>query len=273
MLRSLNSGVSAMQQFQGQMDVIGNNIANVNTVGFKSARVDFADSFSQALQTTGSGGSTQIGTGVITNSITNQFIDGAITNTGGKDDLAISGDGFFLVNDSVTGATYATRAGDFTLSGGYLTTQQGMRVQGYSDSGLTTLGDVMIDSTGAPNGSTAEVKSYSFGNDGKITVLLEDGTQFVRGQVLLQKFSSPQALVKEGNNLYSGLTAAGPLATPAAPNTGGTGKIIGRSLEMSNVDLAGQFADLITTQRAFQASARIITTSDELLAELVNLKR
>lgn len=274
MLRSLNSGVSAMQQFQGQMDVIGNNIANVNTVGFKSARVAFADAFSQVLQGSIPGGATQIGTGVVTNSISNQFIQGAITNTGSQNDLAISGDGFFLVRDTITGASFASRAGDFNLDqNGFLVTSQGMRVQGYSDAGLTTVGDIQIDNTGAPGGTTATVRSYSFDQTGKITVELADGTQFVRGQVLLQKFSSPQSLVKEGNNLYSGLTVAGPLAAPATPGSSGTGKIVARSLEMSNVDLAGQFSDLITTQRAFQASARIITTSDELLQELVNLKR
>ena len=273
MLRSLSSGVSGMQQFQGQMDVIGTNIANVNTVGFKSARVDFADSFSQALQTTGAGGTNQIGTGVITASITNQYIQGAITKTGNQGDMAISGEGFFIVSDPVTGAQYASRAGNFLWKDGYLATSQGMRVQGYNDAGLSTLGDILIDNTGAPNGSTAAVKSFSVDADGKINVLLADGNKFVRGQVLLQKFTNQQALVKEGNNLYSGLTAAGALAAPVPPGTAGTGNIIDRSLEMSNVDLAGQFSDLITTQRAFQANARIITTSDELLAELVNLKR
>jgi flagellar hook protein FlgE len=275
MLRSLNSGVSAMQQFQGQMDVIGNNVANVNTVGFKSARVDFADAFSQMLQGSASGGAAQIGTGVVTANIGNQFIQGAITSTGGQNDLAISGEGFFVVRDATTGVQYAARAGDFQLDqSGYLITSQGMRVQGYTDAGLTTLGDIQIDNTGAPGGSTAAVKSYSFDVYGKISVKLDDNTaEFTRGQVLLQKFSSPQSLVKEGNNLYSGLTAAGPLAAPTAPGSSGLGKIQARSLEMSNVDLAGQFSDLITTQRAFQASARIITTSDELLQELVNLKR
>jgi flagellar hook protein FlgE len=100
----------------------------------------------------------------------------------------------------------------------------------------------------------------------------------VRGQILLQRFQSPQALVKEGNNLYSGLIAAGPLGgatpIPAAPGAAnGLGTIQAGALELSNIDLANEFANLITTQRSFQASAKIITTSDEMLQDTINLKR
>jgi flagellar hook protein FlgE len=263
-----------MQQFQQDMDVIGNNIANVNTTGFKGARVDFADALSQTLQGTGSGGTNQVGTGVTTEAITTQFTQGAISSTGSVNDLAISGNGFFLVRDPVSGATYATRAGDFQVdSNGYLITSSGMRVQGYTDAGLTTIDNIQINNTGAPNGSTSDVQSYSFGTDGTLTVTLADGTSFTRGQVLLQNFTSPETLVKEGDNLYSGLTAAGPLAQAAAPGTSGLGTIVKSSLEASNVDLTNEFANMITSQRAFEASSKIITTSDEMLQTVVNLKR
>jgi flagellar hook protein FlgE len=269
MLRSLDSGVSAMEQFQQQMDVIGNNLANVNTTGFKGARVDFADALSQTLQGPGPGGSIQVGTGLSTSAIANQFEQGAITQTGGPNDLAISGNGFFEVKDPVTGATYVTRAGDFNVdTNGYLVTSTGMRVQGYSDTGLSTIGDIKLDN----NGSTSPLASYSFSPNGQISVLLQDGTQMVRGQVLLQNFTSPTSLIKEGNNLYSGMSAAGPMGTLSATGTNGNGTLVTRSLEMSNVDLAGEFSEMITSQRAFQASARVITTSDEILQELVNLK-
>ena len=107
---------------------------------------------------------------------------------------------------------------------------------------------------------------------------MSDGSDFVRAQILLQNFSDPAALMKEGNNLFSGIGAAGPLggsATPTAavPGTNGLGEIQSGALELSNVDLASEFTNLITTQRAYQANARIITTSDEMLQELVNLKR
>jgi flagellar hook protein FlgE len=275
MLRSLNSGVSAMQQFQQQMDVIGDNIANVNTTGYKDARVDFADALSQNLQMTGSGGATQVGTGVITDSITNQFTQGPINSTGGKNDMAISGNGFFVVKDSVSGASYATRAGDFQIdSSGYLVTSSGMRVQGYTDAALTTVGDIKIDNNnGATPAPTAAVQSWTFGTDGKISVTLSDSTTFTRGQVLLQNYTSPQSLIKQGDNLYANLTAAGPLAAMAVPNTNGVGYIKGQALESSNVDLSTEFSTMITAQRAFEAGSKIITTSDEMLQTLVNLKR
>lgn len=287
MLRSLNSGVSGLQNFQQQMDVIGNNVANVNTTGFRAARTDFADSFSQTLlqSMNGSGGAgatpaMQIGTGVTTSAIRTLHGQGAFATTGVQTDLAINGNGFFLVKDVQSGRLYATRAGDFRIdSQGYLVTQGGLRVQGYSDAALSTHGDIRIDTTGKPATAAADagIISYGIGKDGKINVNLSDGTSFVRGQVLLQDFSDPQALLREGNNLYSGLGAAGPLGgttpTPAAPGTNGLGSIEAGKLELSNVDLASEFATLITTQRAFQASSRIITTSDEVLQELVNLKR
>lgn len=289
MIRSLTSGISGMQQFQQRLDVIGNNIANVNTTGFKSARVDFEDAFSQTIQAsnpgTGVSSSTagiQVGSGVSTSAVRNQFTQGAVSRTGVQTDLAISGDGFFIVKDPIAGAEYATRAGDFRIdSNGYLVTSSGFRVQGFNDEALTTRGDMLIDKgtppllpNGQPSDPTATVSSYSIDSEGRVSIRLSDGNQYIRGQVLMQNFNDPSALLKEGGNLYSGLTNAGPstgLSQP--PGTNGMGRIQSGALELSNVDLASEFSGLITTQRAFQASARIITTSDEILQELVNIKR
>lgn len=263
-----------MQQFQERMDVIGNNVANVNTTGFKSARVDFTDTLSQTLRGSGAAGTMQIGTGVTTSAITNQFVQGALARTGLQTDLAISGEGFFQVRDAASDTSFLTRAGEFHLDdAGYLTTSTGLRVQGYADSGLSAVGDIQIDGTGSGAAANASVTSYAIDTDGKIRVRMSDGTEFIRGQVLLQTVRVPQALAKEGNNLFSGLTAAGALAQPVPPGSAGTGRVFSGALEMSNVDLANEFSSLITTQRAFQASARIITTSDEMLQEMINLKR
>lgn len=273
LLQSLSSGVSALQQFQQELDVIGNNIANVTTTGYKGADVAFADALSQTMQGGGATGSMQVGTGVTTASIDNRFTQGAINATGNPTDLAISGNGFFLVRDAVTNAQFATRAGNFTVDpNGYLV-NNGLRVQGYSDAALSTIGDIKIDNTGAPGGSTAAVQSWNFDSKGNIVVTLTDNTTFTRGQVLLQNFKSPQMLVKEGNNLYSGLTAAGPLAQASAPSTNGLGKLEAGALEGSNVDLTTELSNLITTQRAFEANSKVITTSDEVLQTLVNVKR
>lgn len=272
MLRSLNTGVSGLQQFQQRIDVIGNNIANVSTVGYKGARTTAADTFSDTL-----GNALQVGRGVTSSGIDSVFTQGSLMQTGAPADLAISGTGFFTVKDPTTGATYATRDGSFQLdSNGYLVTANGLRVQGFSDAGLTTRGDVRLDATGAPGGAPAgaRVTSYSIDGSGTIKVLLDDGSAaFTRGQVLLQAFTTPQALRKEGSNLYSNLAGAGPLAQTAAPGSNGLGEVEAGVLEMSNVDLAGEFSNLITAQRGFQANSRIITTSDELLQEIINLKR
>jgi flagellar hook protein FlgE len=283
MIRSLTSAVSGLQQFQQEIDVIGNNIANVNTVAFKSARTDLADSFSQTLANSDLGGSSaiQVGLGVVTSGVYNQYTQGAINRTGVQTDLAVSGEGFFVVTDPVSGETFVTRAGNFHLdSNGYMVTPGGLRVQGYKDEALTTIGDIQIDPSQRPTTSDplATMVSFAIDQQGEITVGLSDGTAYVRGQVLMQNFSNPAGLVKEGNNLYSGIANAGPLGgattpTPAAAGTNGMGNIQSGSLELSNVDLSNEFANLITAQRAFQANARIITTSDEMLQELVNMKR
>ncbi len=288
MLRSLTSAISGLQSFQQRMDVIGNNVANVNTTAFKGGRVDMADSFSQTLRSSsaGTGGSSgtsamQIGSGVSIQAISNVYTQGALARTGVGTDLALTGAGFFVVRDTISNSQFVTRAGDFrTDASGFLVTNDGLRVQGYADSALSTMGDILIDTQGMPATSDplSTMVSFAIDGEGKINVSLSDGSQFVRGQILLQNFSDPQGLMKEGNNLYSGIGAAGPLGgatspTPAPPGTGGLGKLQSGALELSNVDLANEFTNLITTQRAYQANARIITTSDEMLQELVNLKR
>jgi flagellar hook protein FlgE len=275
MFSSLNTAVSALQQFQQDINVIGNNMANVNTTGYKDASMNFEDTLSQVL---GLGGTStfQIGTGVATSSIDNNFTQGTLANTGVNSDLGISGQGFFVVKDPAGTGTFVTRAGNFQVdANGYLVTDKGMRVQGFSDSGLTTMGDIKIDATGAPATAApgATVQSFTIGQNGDVNVMLSDGTTFVRGQVLLQNFTDPNALVKQGDNLYSATAAAGGLAQPVAPESAGLGTIESGALEMSNVDLTTEMTNLIAAERAFESNAKIVTTSDEVLQDLVNLKR
>ena len=117
-------------------------------------------------------------------------------------------------------------------------------------------------------------------------MLLTDGTQYVRGQIFLQNFKNPQALLKQGSNLYSNLATAGPIGVSDSsvndtmikenaqePGSSGVGRIAAGALELSNVDMAREFSNMITTQRAFQANARMVTTSDEILKEMMALKR
>jgi flagellar hook protein FlgE len=282
MLTSLNSAVSGLQNFQNELNVIGNNIANANTTGFKASRTSFADSFSQTLESSGAVDSMQIGSGVATSGISTRFTTGTPTQTGVPTDLYIAGDGFFVVRDPATDQLFATRSGEFQLNTeGYLVTRNGYRVQGFNNNGLNARGDIKIDTAGNPAPVNAAVTecNYQILQDGKISVKSADGSPaFTRGQVLLQNFSNPNALIKTGGNLYSGLDLAGPMGgavagQSAAPGSNGLGQLQAETLEMSNVDLTTEFASLITTQRAFQANARMVSTSDEVLQELVNLKR
>ncbi len=277
MIGSLQTGISGLQQFQEDLQVIGNNIANVNTVGYKSSSMDFQDQLSQSLENRGFN-SMQLGEGVATGAINSDYSQGTINTTGTTTDLAISGQGFFLVTDTSSGLTYATRNGEFNLDGnGYLVNANGNRVQGLMGASATT-GDIQINTAAAAaalNDTTvgATLQSYTINTSGQITASLSDGTTGVIGQLVLQNFSNPEALVKQGGNLYTFDATAGPLATAGTPNTAGLGKIQSGALESSNVDLATQMAGLITAQRAFEANAKMITTSDEVLQTLVNLKR
>lgn len=312
MIGSLTSGVQAMSSFVKGIEVIGNNISNINTVGYKGSTTRFQDTFSNTLQrgtgNTGLGSNSvtqQIGTGSKIATIKTQFTQGSLQTTGGLSDLGISGEGFFRVRDTKQGLEYVTRAGDFRVDDqGYLVTNAGFRVQGLAlaadetDADFTTataldtanLRDIRIDYRNSAAGAP-RMESYQIDQGGNVNIFLSDGTSMVRGRVLLQRFQDTGALVKEGDNLYSGIADAGPTETwpnsrasgvpsvaiansnllSAAQN--GNGRIISGSIEMSNVDLTNEFANMITTQRAFQAASKLITTSDEILQDIVNLKR
>ena len=475
MIRALNTGVLGMRQFQTSLDVIGNNLANINTVAYKGARVEFQDTLSQTLRaptpdtaTTSGAAGMQVGNGMAVSAIKNTFTQGAMKNTGVRTDMSVNGKGFFLVKDPTTNELFATRAGDFREDkNGYLVTNDGFRVQGknklapaYTTAEQTEIGDLRLDvgqytadrtgvsldystnvltktahgfstgnqikfpstlpaianetnttdkvffvnkasddtftvhstaaeaATGAnavnftddtvsaktgfatdiandkitlashglstgntvyvkegtiPGGLTAgnsyfisvsgndihfhttsadaaagtnkvdltsagsndfelyadsgtltsitvaggaSISQYNFGADGKVKMLLTDGTQYDRGQVLLQTFKNEQTLTKIGANRFDNLAAAGAygitadsagsaeiLSNAQAPGEGGTGRLAAGSLELSNVDMADEFSRMITTQRAFQANARVISTADEILKEMMALKR
>ncbi|MEK4006130.1 flagellar basal body rod protein FlgG [Paenibacillus sp. FSL H3-0333] len=272
MLRSMYSGVSGMRGFQTKLDVIGNNIANVNTIGFKSGRVMFKDIMSQTVSGVtapgeeGQGGvnAKQIGLGVSIGSVDTLHTAGSAMTTNNPTDLRIDGDGFFLVKLSGDQEVpFLTRAGDFHVDAGRnLITSDGLHV---------------VDSGGAPIQIADDVTAFSISSDGTIVQTMADGTTESGVQIGMGKVSNPQGLEKIGGNLYRmslNANAEGALEpTTANDPEVGTGTIVTGQLEMSNVDLTGEFTEMIVTQRGFQANSRIITTSDEVLQEVVNLKR
>ena len=409
MMRSMFSGISGLRSHQTMMDVVGNNIANVNTHGFKSSMVTFQEALTQILQApsgagpqTGGINTLQVGLGTQVSSIDGVFTQGASQVTGRNTDLAIQGDGFFVLEEN--GERFYTRAGAFVFDeAGNLVAPGGKLVMGWLTdpvTGLTntqapvtainlpvaqviepnlttsvtvggnlsadlaagessqmsisvydSIGDaheltVTMTKTG-PNAWTASATidgtavtlsntSLTFGTDGSLTsastvtvsgytppgadpmsfdldfgttaplvqfggnssveALDQDGnaTGFLRdfaiaedgsiigqfsngwtrplGKVATASFNNPTGLIRVGeSNFQSSVNSGEPLV--GEPGTGARGSLSAGTLEMSNVELAREFTNLIIAQRGFQANSRIITASDEVLADLVNMKR
>ncbi|NUU15879.1 flagellar hook protein FlgE [Cellulomonas humilata] len=392
MLRSLFSGISGLRSHQTMLDVTGNNIANVNTTGFKSSQTQFQDTLSQVVQNAGgaqagTGGTNpaQVGLGVRVAGITTNFTQGASQITGRSTDMMIQGDGFFVVRKGAE--SYYTRAGsfDFDSTGQMVLPGEGALVQGWAavngvvdtngplsdlrvpagaimpavattsatyegnldadaadgtvlertvavfdaignerelaltftksatgwslsatdgtataapgpltfaaDGSLAapttlTVGGVTVDISalsGFAGLDTAKAKtqdgqaagtlqSFALGADGTITGSFSNGLKQTIGRLALGSFTNPSGLEKAGGSLFRTSVNSGEPQVGAA-GTGGRGSLAGGSLEMSNVDLSAEFTSLIIAQRGFQANSRVITTSDEVLQELVNLKR
>lgn len=294
MMRSLYSGITGLRNHQTRMDIIGNNIANVNTVGFKASRVVFQELFSQTLQgasapTTQGGGLNprQIGLGVTIAAIDVLHTPSASQMTNAPLDVMIDGDGFFVVRQgsSTTAMEYYTRAGNFGLDkNNHLVNSSGMYVQGYAvdpkTGDLTTTPGTGITQIQVEQEDFYDVKIDEYGI---LTGVARDtitvgGQTFQAGETVkiaalqIAAFSNNTGLEKCGSNLYRSTGNSG-AALLGTANTPGRGSIKAGYLEMSNVDLAGEFTDMIVTQRGFQANSRTITTSDAMLEELVNLKR
>lgn len=386
MLRSLFAGISGLRSHQTMLDVTGNNIANVNTTGFKASSVQFQDSLSQLLrnsmmpqQAQGGQNPAQVGLGVQVAGISTNFAAGAPQPTGVPTDLMIVGDGFFVVRSG--GETLYTRNGGFSFdTSGRLVSADGALVQGwtardgaivpgqgigdirlpvgalspatatttarvtgnlpsgaavgetlvrdiktygadgtastlrltftrtatgwdvadgagatstlgFTNGELTTGGSIVsggitVDLTAVTgyadvsdiaikeqNGKPAgTLSSYALTNDGSLVGTFSNGDTEVLARVALAGFVNPGGLEKVGSSQFR------PSGNSGQPTVGfagadGLGGIISGALEMSNVDLSQEFTNLIVAQRGFQANARIITTSDEVLQELTNLKR
>ncbi|QAY60070.1 flagellar hook protein FlgE [Microbacterium protaetiae] len=386
MLRSLYSGISGLRSHQTMLDVTGNNIANVNTAGFKASAVQFQDSLSQLVQNStlpqrDSGGSNpaQVGLGVQVAGIKTNFTQGSTQSTGVPTDLMIAGDGFFVVRSGAE--TRYTRNGGFSFdSSARLVTADGALVQGWTAQNGTiqegqALGDITLpvgatlpatatttaavagnlpsdtpigdqlvrdtttyDAEGKPSsirltftrtatgwdvadddgvtttlgftdgrltgggsiishgitvdlstvtgyadidtiafdsqngGAAGTLLSYALSDDGSLVGTFSNGKTQVLARIALATFVNPGGLEKTGSSQYLPSVNSGQPKIGAA-GADGMGKVVSGALEMSNVDLSQEFTNLIVAQRGFQANARIITTSDEVLQELTNLKR
>lgn len=408
MLRALSSGVSGLRANQAALDVIGNNLANVNTPGYKGARASFADLLSQTLKgeqapAPGRGGINpmQIGLGAALGAVRPNMGQGAVEATDNPTDLAIQGEGFFVL--AAEGQRVYSRAGAFALDaeGALVDAATGLRVQGLTGDVLVRPGSLMAaqatgrvtlggnldgqaaDGTGVPvtltvrdslggahtltltftknfaaapgqwdwtvteadaaitglggasgavvfdaagqlaAGQTAtltityapatgvaspqavtldfgsaqnpssltgfaqastpamtaqdgfaagSLQAFSIAPDGTVVGVYDNGRTQVIDRLALARFANPAGLVRLGQNLFRESENSGP-PDVGAPGDGGRGTLIPSALERSNVDLAREFTDLVVAQRGFEAAARIIGVSDQVLQTVVNLKQ
>ncbi|UFN43189.1 flagellar hook-basal body complex protein [Nocardioides okcheonensis] len=279
MLRSLFSGISGLRANQTMLDVTGNNIANANTVGFKASTTVFQDTLSQVMRGAGAANGTvggtnplQVGLGVQVAATRGNFNQGSAQSTGAATDLMIQGDGMFVLGSGAE-RTY-TRAGAFTWDkDGNLTSASGKKVQGYApgDAGGTLI-DINLNSLQATLPAGVEMTSYSIGADGVLRGTFSDDVQRDIAIVAVANFTNPAGLERVGETAFRESANSG-AADLGVAGQGSRGELMVGTLEMSNVDLSAEFTNLILAQRGFQASSRVITTSDQVLEELVNIKR
>ena len=357
MLRAMDAAVAGLRAHQGKLDVLSNNIANVNTFGFKAQSYSFKDTLyhttnssaagtlsatTEGVARTGGTNAAQYGYGSLTGSIATDFTSSTPSYVGGFN-AAINGSGFFITNqqnlkgpvvidttkvDETTNLMKAasfsyTRVGQFNVdSNGMIVDANGNFIYGFRPDtyinpsvygGGTTETDPKnlvalrapsakkilekgyLDSSGKPTACedddfatlpAVQIKGVEIGNDGVVKAVVEqkvnnggsdDVTKelyIVIGKVAIASFQNQEGLMKAGNNTFT--TAASDNTgnvTASEPGVGATPTLMAGYLENSNVDLAKEFTDMITSQRGFQANSKVITVSDEILQELVNMKR
>lgn len=304
----MNAAIAGLKSHQTKMDVLSNNIANVNTWGFKSRTTNFQDAlYSNSIS--GSAGkmengklgginTSQIGYGNTVSSISTNFTTGSRQYTGNPLDCMIDGTAFFIVgpfrgNAAGGGAATATpipvdkigengvflsRVGIFQPdSNGYLVDNTGNYVYGFAvdDTGAIKKNDelVPIRIPDDPNaaGTRLSIQTWTIGTDGTVVGVDDKNVPHTIGKIAVASVENPSGLEQNNGYLYKIGANAG--TVKGMETTSATGTIQSNFLEMSNVDLASDIATMITTQRGYQANTKIITVTDEMLEQLVNMKR
>ena len=268
MLRSLWVAKTGLDSQQTQLDVISNNLANVSTTAYKRQRPVFQDLVYQQLRANGLYQDIdsilpiglEAGSGSRVAATQRIFGAGAMTQTSGQLDMAITGNGFFEVQNPVTGELFYTRAGNFTLSpipsgGGFsnITTAAGFLVKGLN-------GPLQI-----PQGTS----TIMVGSDGVVSVYVNGKTDapIKIGQIAVYTFSNPAGLAGASDGQYS-ITQASGERLGGVPQAGGSGAILQSYLEQSNVNVAEELVALIAAQRSYEITAKSITASDQMLQKL-----
>ena len=269
---SFYTSLSGLKNAQTDLGVIAHNIANAETNGFKKSDTRFADivasnSFSDPRMIKGIGSTVS---GIVQN-----FGIGAVEQTGGSTDLAISGDGFFAVRGAESGRTVYTRNGAFEIDGaGFLQDGANNRLQiGQVDAaGNPTAPGTTIDAQiPSRNAAGADLAGVTIQKDGTISAAYADGSIETIGRVALASFISPTGLRQLGNSQWEATGNSGQ-ANVGIPGIGRFGQLRSGAIERSNVDLAEELVGLISAQRNFQANAKAIDTATQISQTIINLR-
>jgi flagellar basal-body rod protein FlgG len=261
MIRSLWTASTGMKSQMTNLDVIANNMANVNTVGFKKSRADFQDLLYQTLKSPGqsTGPETlhpvgqQVGVGTKLAGIVKQFTMGSLTQTERDLDIAIAGPGFLQVQGP-GGEIFYTRDGALKLANdGSIVNSDGL---------------AMLDLGTVPSNARA----VSFSPTGQVSYIDQSGAEVNIGTIQLGMFLNPSGLSAMGGNLYQETAASG-TATLVAPGLESSGNIQQRFLELSNVSVVEEMVNMISAQRAYEINSKVIKATDEMLAAANQLAR
>lgn len=306
MVRSMFAGISGLRSHQSKLDVLGNNIANVNTWGYKSQSTNFMDSlYTNSSNSTGGNSTTagglggvnasQIGYGTTVSSISRDFSKSTPYSTGNNLDVMIDGTGFLIVSlssgtetsvgvDNIQNAQVGlklSRVGILSVDNeGYLVDNNGYYVYGWTSDDPT--GEVEFDTenqitriqipTSDDTGNMYQLSDFRITSDGVLVGYTTDTEQKITiGKIALADVQNVNGLQSDSGYYYEMGDNCG--TCRAAGSNGILGEFLSGYLEMPNVDLAKEFAEMITTERGYQANTKIITVTDEMLQELVNMKR
>ncbi len=275
MINGILSAISALKTFEKKLSTSANNIANVNTQGFKKSRASSQEVSSQDVPA--SSGTSQIGRGTRLGTISEDFAQGSFESTSSTTDIAIGGNGFFMVKEP-KGGIYYTRDGQFQLDkNGGLVTTAGHVIQGWEIDPNTgevqgAIQDIMLASfySSADGYGPGDLEAVAVSTNGVITGSYTNGRVLDLFQVAIAKFNNPQGLEKIGNNLYARTNESGD-GIAGRPGTNGLGSIVPNALEQSNVDIGKEFVNIILITRGFQANLKVISTEDKMIGDLLNI--
>jgi flagellar basal-body rod protein FlgG len=260
MLRALYSAAAGMESQQMNLDVISNNLANVNTTGYKESKLQFQDLLYQTTRAAGSQqgggnelpGSLQIGQGSIPIATERIFTQGDLSQTGGNLDIAIQGQGFFQVQMPDGSQAYTRDGGFKTNAQGQIVTSDGYPVQGGFEPVPTGTTNITISASGAVTYTTASGTTSS--------------------QIQLANFNNPGGLQAVGQNLYTETEASG-TALLGEPTQNGLGELQQGYLELSNVSVVQEMVNLILAQRAYEVNSKAVQAADQMMQDSNNLQR